>query len=113
MSEQKTKQIASLIYHHWMSTMKYTLELEEFAYREKGRNDARYKTFKKHLMSNTYNNIRSLFNDLEELGIIEKTDYNEDVKGGYIDNESGGSGYLNTQEFDEWLTEEVEEDFQD
>jgi len=102
MSEQ-CDQIARTIYHRWMSTMKYALELEEFSYREKGRLDPRYKTFKKHLMSNTYSNIRSLFEDLQKLGIIDKTDYEEDVKNGYTESNSGGSGYINSPEFDDWL----------
>lgn len=96
-------QIAGLIYHRCMSIMKYTLELEEFSYRETGRNDPRYKTFKKHLMSNTYSNLRCLFNDLEEMGIIIPTEYAEDVKDGYKETPSGGSGYINSPEFDEWL----------
>ena len=104
MSEQDA-QIARIIYHRWMSTMKYTLELEEFSYREKGRTDLRYKTFKKHLMSNTYNNLRALFENLEQLGLITKTEYEEDVKDGYKDTSSGGSGYLNNTEFDDWLQE--------
>ena len=85
--------------------MKYTLELEEFSYREKGRLDPRYKTFKKHLMSNTYSNLRALFEDLEQLGVIVKTEYEEDVKNGYIESDSGGSGYLNAPDFDDWLQE--------
>lgn len=98
-------QLARIIYHRWMSTMKYTLELEEFSYREKGRNDPKYKTFKKHLMANTYSNLRSLFEDLSELGIIEKAPYDEDVKDGYRDTPSGGSGFVNTRDFEEWLGE--------
>lgn len=97
-------QLARIIYHRWMSTMKYTLELEEFSYRDQGRNDPKYKTFKKHLMSNTYNNLRGLFEEMVDLGIIEKSPYEEDVKDGYKDTASGGSGFVNTEEFDSWLT---------
>ncbi len=97
------EQLARLIYHRWMSSMKYTLELEEFSYRERGRSDPKYKTFKKHLMSNSYENLRSLFKDLSDCGIIKKTEYTEDVKDGYKDSSSGGSGYLNTERFDAWL----------
>jgi len=86
-----------------MSNMKYTLELEEFSYRDNGRNDPRYKTFKKHLMSNTYNSLRSLFEDLADLGLIDETDYEEDVKDGYKDTPSGGSGYINTKKLDDWF----------
>lgn len=103
MERNSSGQIARMIYHRWMSSMKYALELEEFSYREQGRHDPRYKTFKKHLMANTYENMRSLFQELSELGLIEGTDYPEDVKDGYKENASGGSGFLNTQEFDEWL----------
>jgi len=104
MTENETNnQIAKKIYHKIMSNMKYTLELEEFSYREKGRNDPKYKTFKKHLMSNTYEMMRSLFQELTEIGIMEKTEYPEDVKDGYQSNESGGSGYINTQDIDEWI----------
>ncbi len=105
MDQDKNKQIARMIYHRWMSTMKYTLELEEFSYREKGRSDPKYKTFKKHLMANTYDSLRSLFEDLRSLDLLEKTSYEEDVKNGYMENDSGGSGYLNTAEFDDWLNE--------
>jgi len=100
---EDTQQIACMIYHRWMSVMKYALELEEFSYREKGRDDHRYKTFKKHLMSNTYNNLRSLFEELESLGLVSKTDYEEDVKDGYKDTESGGSGYVNSKDFSKFL----------
>lgn len=104
-SEKHSRQLAGLIYHRCMSIMKYTLELEEFSYREKGRNDPRYKTFKKHLMYNTYRNLRCLFEDLEKLGVIVPTEYEEDVKDGYKDSPSGGSGYINSPDFDEWLNE--------
>lgn len=96
-------QLARIIYHRIMSVMKYTLELEEFSYREQGRDDPRYKTFKKHLMANTYENLRGLFGELENVGIIQKTDYTEDVKDGYKESESGGSGYVNTNAFNVWL----------
>lgn len=102
----KDSQLARMIYHRWMSSMKYALELEEFSYREKGRNDPRYRTFKKHLMANTYENMRALLEELAEMGVIEETDYEEDVKDGYQDTPSGGSGYVNTEDFDEWLASE-------
>lgn len=98
------EQLARIVYHRVMSIMKYTLELEEFSYREQGRTDPRYKTFKKHLMANTYENLRGLFKEIEEMGVAQKTDYPEDVKDGYKETDSGGSGYVNTQEFDDWLT---------
>lgn len=103
MQDNSSNQLARMIYHRWMSNMKYTLELEEFSYREKGRNDPRYRTFKKHLMANTYDHLRGVFDTLVELGFIEKTDYPEDVKDGYKDTLSGGSGHVNTQDLDEWL----------
>lgn len=90
-------QLAKIIYHKWMASLKYTLELEEFSYRDLGRQDPRYKTFKKHLMQNHYNNLRSLFEEMEQLGLIKKTDYPEDLKDGYKDTPSGGSGYLNSK----------------
>lgn len=96
-------QLAKIIYLRTMSTMKYTLELEELSYREQGRNDPRYKTFKKHLMSSTYNNLRELFSDLSDLGLIEPTDYDEDVKDGYQDTDSGGSGYINSKKLDDLI----------
>ena len=96
-------QIARMIYHKCMSNMKYTLELEEYSYREKGRDDPKYKTFKKHLMANTYDTLRSLFESLSELGLIEKTQDSEECKGGYRETPGGGSGYINTKEIDDWL----------
>lgn len=104
MNETSDKQLARLVYHRWMSSMKYALELEEFSYRENGRNDPRYKTFKKHLMANTYENMRALFEELVKLELITATDYQEDVKDGYQDTPSGGSGYVNTEDLDDWLT---------
>jgi hypothetical protein len=108
MERTSSGQLARLIYHKWMSSMKYALELEEFSYREQGRDDSRYKTFKKHLMANNYDNMRALFQELVELGIIEPTDYPEDVKDGYKETVSGGSGFVNTQDFEEWLDSDAE-----
>lgn len=96
-------QLAKLIYHRIMSIMKFTLNLEEYSYREHGRNDPRYKTFKQQLMAATYDNLRGLFSEIEDVGIIEPTEEEEDVKGGYKATPSGGSGYVNTQEFDEFI----------
>ena len=96
-------QLAKMIYHRVMSIMKFTLNLEEYSYRERGRNDPRYKTFKQQLMSATYENIRQLFKDMESLGIVEPTTDEEDVKDGYKPTPSGGSGYINTEEFDAWV----------
>lgn len=96
-------QLARIIYHRMLSTMKFTLDLEEQKYLEKGRQDDRYKFFKKQLMSQTYDNLRALFKDLTVLKIIKSTDYPEDVKDGYKSTLSGGSGYMNTEELDEWL----------
>jgi hypothetical protein len=98
-------QLAKMIYHRVMAIMKFALNLEEFSYREKGRNDPRYKTFKQQLMSNTYENLRELFADLEKQGVLSKTDETEDVKDGYKPTPSGGSGYVNSEAFDRWLKE--------
>ena len=78
--------------------MKNTLNLEELSYREMGRNDPRYKTFKKHLMEFTYSTLRDMFDELEEWGLIVPTEDGEDVKNGYQETLSGGSGYLNCDE---------------
>jgi hypothetical protein len=83
--------------------MKFTLDLEEQKYLDKGRQDERYKFFKKQLMSETYDNLRSLFKDLEDLKMLEPTDYPEDVKDGYKPTSSGGSGYTNTKKLNDWL----------
>ena len=97
-----------MIYHKVMANMKYTLELEEYSYREMGRNDPKYKTFKKHLMSNTYDNLRELFEEMASLGIVKKTDDNEDPKGGYRETLGGGSGYVNSPDFDKWMERQEE-----
>ena len=97
------QQLARLIYHNVLSTMKNTLNLEELSYREMGRDDPRYKTFKKHLMEFTYSNLRDMFEELAEWGLIVPTEDNEDVKHGYKENESGGSGYLNSDELSNLL----------
>jgi len=96
-------QLARIIYHRMLSTMKFTLDLEEQKYLEKGRQDERYKFFKKQIMSQTYDNLRALFKDLENLDLLEATSYSEDVKDGYKATPSGGSGYVNSDEFDAWL----------
>jgi len=96
-------QLARMIYHRAMSTLKFTLEMEEQQYKEKRRQDPRYKFFKKMLMSTSYENLRSLLEDLREIGLLQQTSYAEDLKNGYKDTESGGSGYTNTPEFDEWI----------
>ena len=100
------KQLARMIYHKLMSNMKFTLDLEEFSYKESGRNDPRYKFFKKQLMGNTYDTLRQVFEDMEDMGIILQTEYDEDVKDGYKDTDSGGSGYLNSDRFNAWLKRE-------
>lgn len=102
-SENHDMQIARTIYHRVLSIMKFTLDLEEQKYPEKGRHDDRYKFFKKQLMSHTYDNLRGLFNELQEANLIETTDYPEDVKDGYKPTSSGGSGFVNTQQLDQWL----------
>ncbi len=103
---ERDKQLARMIYHHWMANMKSTLDLEEFSYRDKGRNDPRYKFFKKQLMANTYEKIRELFEEMHTLGLIQKTDYPEDIKDGYQETSSGGSGYLNSDRLNGWLKRE-------
>lgn len=100
-------QVAKLIYHRCMSIMKFTLDLEEYSYKDNGRNDPRYKFFKKQLMQNTYDTLRELFCDLEELGLVIPTDYDEDVKDGYKETLSGGSGYLNADRFNAWIKREL------
>ena len=95
----ENKQLAAMIATTVRSIMKNTLSLEELTYRESGREDPRYRTFKKHLMEFTYNTTRELFEDLEDLGLIQRVeDDEEDIKNGYRDLESGsnGSGYVNT-----------------
>lgn len=96
-------QLAKMIYHKAMSIMKFTLNLEEYSYRENGRNDPRYKTFKQQLMAATYDNLRQLFEELERAGLLVPTAEAEDVKDGYKPTDSGGSGYINSPELDEWL----------
>lgn len=96
-------QLSRTIFHRFLSAMKFTLDLEEQKYPERGRHDDRYKFFKKQLMSNTYENIRALLKNLEELNFIQKTDYPEDVKDGYKPTSSGGSGFVNTDQLDAWL----------
>jgi hypothetical protein len=92
----ESTQLAREIYLKMMSVMKYTLDLEEFSYKEKGRDDPRFKFFKKQLMEYTYNTMRSLFMNLEDLELIEQTEHEEDVKDGFKQTPSGGSGYINT-----------------
>ena len=103
MAADKDTQLARIIYHRMLSTMKFTLDLEEQKYLDKGRQDGRYKFFKKQLMSQTYDNLRSLFKDLAALKLLEPTDYLEDVKDGYKPTDSGGSGYVNSKKLNDCL----------
>ena len=100
-------QIARMVYHRCMAIMKFTLDLEEYSYKDKGRNDPKYRFFKKQLMQNTYDNLRGLFEDMEEMGLICPSDYDEDVKDGYKETPSGGSGYLNADRFNAWIKREI------
>ena len=103
-AEQKYQsQIARSIYTAAMSTMKFTLDMEERRYPDKGREDGRFKFFKKQLMRETYNNLEILFDSLEQAGVLEKTDNNECLKNGYKDTPSGGSGYVNSEKVDQAL----------
>lgn len=95
-------QIAKIIYQYWMNSMKSTLDFEESKY-DQGRNDPKYKYFKKVVMANNYENMNKLFQKLNESGLIQKTTYEEDVKGGYKDNDSGGSGYINTNKMNDFF----------
>jgi len=103
----KEKQLGRLIYHRFMAIMKFTLDLEEYSYKDRGRNDPRYRFFKKQLMAETYKIQRELFDEMEKLGIVSKTDYSEDVKDGYQETDSGGSGYLNNDRFNAWIKREM------
>ena len=96
-------QLGRTIYHRMLTIMKFTLDLEEQKYPENGRQDERYKFFKKQLMSNTYENIRALLKDLENCHMIQEIDSHEDVKDGYRPTPSGGSGFVNTDKLDKWL----------
>jgi hypothetical protein len=56
------------------------------------------------LMATTYDTLRELFSELETWKLVKKTEYPEDVKDGYKDNSSGGSGYVNTKRFSDFLS---------
>lgn len=96
-------ELTKLIFETMRSVMKYTLDLEEYSYKDSGRDDPRYKFFKKQLMEYTYNAMRHLFAKLEMMNLCEPTDPPEDVKNGHQETPSGGSGYLNTAAFNKWL----------
>lgn len=103
MNDDTENQVVRAVYHTMLSIMKFTLDLEEQKYLEKGRNDDRYKFFKKQLMAYTYENARSLFKNLESMGLTERITDDEDVKDGYKPTASGGSGYVNTDSLNAWL----------
>lgn len=102
------KQLAKIIFDYVRNIMKFTLDLEEVKF-ERGREDPRFKFFKKVLMKETYESLEVLFQQLKEQGLIVNTPYPEDVKNGWKDSPSGGSGYLNTDEFNEFI-DSLEED---
>ena len=99
-------QLAKAIYHRILAMMKFALDLEEQRYPERGRNDDRYKFFKKQLMAFTYDNLRDLFDELAENELIVQTEYAEDVQNGYKQTQSGGSGFLNSEKLTELLNAE-------
>lgn len=103
------KQLARFIYHNVLSIMKNTLNLEELSYREMGRDDPRYKTFKKHLMEFTYSTLTNMFDELDKWGMIVPTEDNESVKNGYKNTSGGGSGYINSQDLSD-LLEDLEQE---
>jgi hypothetical protein len=102
-SPEPTDQVGKIVFQHVSTIMKATLDLEEFSYREHGREDVRFKTFKRHLMRETYDQFRALMERLAALGIVSKTPYDEDVINGYRETPSGGSGFINTDEFVAWI----------
>jgi len=105
MDKTETAQLPATIFHEIRSLMKFVLDMEERNY-ARGRDDHQFKFFKKQLMRQTYDTLRKMFKQLEEMGVAAKTPYDEDVKGGYNpDTVSQGAGYLNSEEFDEWLKE--------
>ena len=99
-------QLAKAIYHRVLAIMKFTLDMEEQRYPERGRNDDRYKFFKKQLMFFIYDNLRDLFDELAENELVTQTEYAEDVQNGYKQTQSGGSGFLNSEKLIELLNQE-------
>ncbi len=97
------QELARRIYHKCMSTMKFTLDLKQQENPKDGRDNPQFRFFKKLLMEKTYANLRSIFIELEEDGIIKCTDYEEDVKNGYQETASGGSGYINSDKLNDLL----------
>jgi len=96
-------ELACKIYHAFMSVMKYTLNLEEQHYTESGKQDPRFLFFKQELMNKTYSTVEDLLKTLQDNKIINETDYKEHLRYGYKKTASGGSGYLNTDEFNDFL----------
>lgn len=103
------KQLARLIFRTVSSIMKNTLNLEELSYREQGRNDPRYKTFKKHLMECTYSSLRDMLYELEDWGIIIPTEEEEDIRDGFRETLGGGAGFVNSKELDNVMEKLSEE----
>lgn len=97
------KQLARLIFRTMSTIMKSTLNLEEMSYREQGRDDPRYKTFKKYLMETTYTNVRNMLEELAKWGLIDPTGDGEDISSGFSDSLSGGAGYLNSPDLDDLI----------
>jgi len=104
-SNDESVQIPAKVFHEVRSVMKFVLDLEEMKYAS-GRNDPQFRFFKKQLMKATYDMLRRVFEWMASLKLIEKTDYPEDVKGGFKpDTPSQGSGYVHTTELEEWLAQ--------
>lgn len=80
------------IYLKTMNTMKRILDLGGFRLDKRTKE---FKYFKEEVMNYTYENLKKLFQQMEENGLIQKCECNTNLRKGYKNCICKGSGYTN------------------
>lgn len=102
-------QLAKAIYLKQMSAMKAILNLGEMNFG--GRNDNRYKLYKKIVMDEFYNAMGDLFSAMELEGILVKCPCGASIRQGYKPCERcNGSGHCNSESFDDYIENAEDEE---
>lgn len=100
-------QIAKAIFLRMMQSMKEILTLGEFKIGD--RQSEQYRYFKKVVMDQFYVPMSELFDALQEKGIVESCECGADLRHGYKPCPlCGGSGFKNTEDFQEYIDTPIE-----
>ena len=90
----KNIQIAKLIFHSGLSTMKQILDLAEYKMKK---DSDEFKYFRKQVMDYTYRNLKKLFKVLLDAKLLKRCPKHCSLRKGYSDCECGGSGFVNNE----------------